>query len=370
MAKLGLVARFLRWFNNFFWPGDYDRDSAKASYKAYVDSKDVASLDTAIANFQLAIDQYRKHKSPSLVTSLINCAVAVWRHYEDCGRPPKDLDMVIRLDTEARDSWSDDKNSKSYAFLLNALATAYSERYQRAFGASPVNPDEKKVAFEEAIKSYTELKDHPAAGSMRSAAKTGLGIILRMRCEFEQTLDRLEVGVQQLQDALLEATEAGEWTNAGAESDIIDDIKATCLFNLAALYSIRYELMKDSKKIHDLNIAIDYNTRAKPLLEGLRRPELLHCMFNLARQLWLRWRQTRDQNDYDAAKQMAEAVKCHQALDKSLEPVIDHILSVLAPSHSLQNRIDDLLLPSRRQSSVVSNDGSSRRTEGDTIICS
>ncbi|KAF5310631.1 hypothetical protein D9619_008261 [Psilocybe cf. subviscida] len=338
MAKHGMIARFLRWLSDFFWPGDYDRDSAKEAYKAYLASGNVASLSAAIESFQFAVDHYRKHNSSSLVTTLINYAVAVWKHYETCGKSPEDLENVIRLDTEAQASWSGEKNTTTYLFLLNALAGAYFEQYQRAFGKNPIKPDGKQEAFNNAIKHYTELKDNPAAGSQRSATQVQLGVMFRMRSELEQTRDRFEIGLEHLKEALSEATEAGKEIHAGDESDekqrqkaAVDDVKATCLLNLADSYEVHYTLSKDPRKLHDLTMAIDSNTEAKPLLEELQHPELPACLFNLGRQLRLRWLQTQDPSDFATAKQLAEAARDSVGVDHPLKQDIDLLVEVLQP---------------------------------------
>lgn len=229
------------------------------------------------------------------------------------------------------------KNTKTYVLLLETIAGAYFEQYQRAFLSNPVNHAKKTKAFDKALKYYTKLKDTPVASwNQRSETQIQLGVMFRMRCDLEKTLDRFEFGVQQLQDALSEATSAGQeasTTNEHGEAKQveIDNVKATCLQNLATLYDIRYEIMNDSKNIQDLTKAIGYNTMAKPLLDDLGRPDLSTCMFNLARQLWLRWRQTRNPNDYNAAKQLADATKAIPGLDEQLTASIDALLDVLKP---------------------------------------
>ncbi|KAF5310572.1 hypothetical protein D9619_008228 [Psilocybe cf. subviscida] len=339
-ARIYCPARSLRWLSNFFWPGDYNRDLAKAAYEVYLDSKDVASLNAAIKNFDLAAEQYRKHQNPSLPTTLINYAVAVWRHYEDCDRPPEDLEKVISLDTETRDSWSGEKNIKPYVILLNTLAGAYFEQYQRAFGPSPIKPDEKQEAFDKAVKHYIELKDNPAAENQRSATQIQLGFMSRTRCKREQTLDGFEFGVQHLQDALLEAIGAEKNIDAGAKGDkakqrrkaAVDNVKVTCLLALAESYEVRYALVQ---KFQDLTMAMDYNTEAKPLLEELQHPELPTCLFNLARQHHLRWLRTMDPSDNDMAKEVAVAARDYVGDNHSLEQRISVLVYVL---HNLDSQ--------------------------------
>lgn len=360
------LARILRWLSDFLWPGDYDRDSASLAYKDYLESTDAASLNAAIESFQFAIDQYRKYKSPSLVPTLINYAIVVWKHYEDCGRTLDDLDKVIRLDTEAYESWSGEKDTKTYLLLLNALAGTYFEQYQMAFVPSSSKVDEKQKAFDGAVKYFTELKDNPAAGNQRSAIQIQLGILFRTRGELEQTLDRFEVGIQYMQDALREVTEAGDEVEAGGEDHkakqgkeaALDDIKATCLLSLAESYEIRYVLVKDLRKIHDLTMAIDLNTKAKPLLEALDRPELPACLYNLARQHRLRWIQTSDESDFDTAKEMAEAARDDVDDDDPLKQDIERLVNVLG-SESRQGTLDsvDMHAPSRQGTMYEGPDG-------------
>lgn len=330
---------FLQWLSDFFWPGDYDRRSAKAAYKAYMGSKNITSLKYSIGRFEIAVEQYRKHKNAALSMTLVDCAVAIWTHYEDAGQALDDLDRVIRLGTEARKSWSGKKVTSTYLFLLSALARAHFEQYQRAFGPCPIKPGAKKKAFDKAVKYLTELESNPGAdGGQRRAAQLQLGIIFRMRCELERTLDGFNIGVQQLQSALLEATPARQDAGAGFKAAVEEkqgmtaggnDVTATCLLNLATLYETRYELVEDSQKIRDLAIAIDYSTQARCLLETLQHPELPTCLVNLARQLWIRWRHTGDRSDYVTAKQVADAAQAIPGLNQALTDSINQLLDVL-----------------------------------------
>ncbi|KAF5310235.1 hypothetical protein D9619_010419 [Psilocybe cf. subviscida] len=273
-----------------------------------------------------------------LETTLMHCAVAVWRRYVDCGQSPEDLGEVIRLSTKARNSWSGEKNIEPYVSLLNTLAGACFEQYQRAFGPSRINPHEKQKAFDNAIKYYTELKGHATTRGQRSAIQIQLGVMFRMQSILEQTLDRFNIGVQHLQDALMEATEAESEIGVGDKDKdtkeekkvAVDDIKATCLVNLADFYEVRYKLAGDSRKVHgDLTKAINSNTKAKLILEDLQSPELPACLFNLARQHYFRWLHTGDQSDHDMAKWMAKTAQDIVHADELLKGEINQILNVL-----------------------------------------
>ncbi|KAF5310882.1 hypothetical protein D9619_008219 [Psilocybe cf. subviscida] len=339
-AQPDAIDRPLGSVGHFCWLGDCAKDTAEHQFAAYMRSKDIARLKAAIDNFDLAVEQYRKNKDPFLSTTLTDYAVVVWRFYQDFSQSTDDLDKVIRLDTEARDSWSGKKNTKPYLLLLNTLAEAYFEQYQRAFGQSPINTEDegKRKAFDKAVQYYTELKDNPAtAWSQRSITQIQLGTMMRMRSEFEQTFDSFEIGVQHLQDALSEATEARTKINVGAEGDeskqdkkaAIDDIEATCLLNLADSYEGRSTLAKDSRMVSDLTMAIFYNTMAEPLLEALHRPELPACLCNLARQLTLRWLRTRKQFNYNMAKKMAEVSRGHVNDNGTLKRNIEWFVDAL-----------------------------------------
>ncbi|KAF5310906.1 hypothetical protein D9619_008231 [Psilocybe cf. subviscida] len=319
---------------------DWMSDAAINNFNAYTESKDVASLKAAIKNFDLAIEQYRKHRNSSLRTTLIYYTVAVWWHYADCGRSPEDLGKVIGLGTEARNSWVGQKNMKLYTTLLHTLAAAYFEQYKRAFGPSPIKPDEKQKAFDNAVEYYTELKDNSAAGSQRSAIQVELDIVFRTQSELEQTLGLCDIRIQHLQDALVEATEAGKEIDAGNGGNeakrknkaAVDNIKAVCLLALADCYEDQYTLGKAPREVHKLTMAIDSYTKAKPFLEDLRSPDLLLCLYNLARQHHLRWLETRDPSDSDTAKEMAEAAK-DNADDDCVwkQDIQDLLVAVLRP---------------------------------------
>ncbi|KAF5310581.1 hypothetical protein D9619_008225 [Psilocybe cf. subviscida] len=307
----------VRLFSDFFWSGDYDRESAEASRNAYLDSKDVATLESAIKNYKLTIDQYRKHKNASLAKTLFRYASVVWYYYEDVSRSPDDLDKAICLYTEAQgaDSWSG--NTETYLKLLNHLGRAYFEQYKRAFGPSPIKPEGKQKAFEKAVGYYTELQDNPDAGECRRDAQIQLGVMACLKCKHERTLDCFEIGVQYLQDALLETMKAGEEIDAGNEGDevkqgkkaALDGIQVKCLLHLGALHYYRYELTEGPTKIPRLTMAIEYLTKATPFVGTLKYTHLPACLHNLSRYLCLRWQHTKVLSDYILAKEMSDAFR-------------------------------------------------------------
>ncbi|KAF5310902.1 hypothetical protein D9619_008235 [Psilocybe cf. subviscida] len=326
----------LRLFSNLFWPGDYDNKSAETAHRAYWDSKDVATLNSAIKNYELAIEQYRKHQDESLVITLAVYAFIVWHHYQDYGQSSDDLDKVIRLSTEAWDSWDGEKNTDIYLRLLLTLARAHYEQYMRAFGSNPIKPDEKKKAFNKAVMYYTELTDNPADRG-RGSTQSELGTMFLRKCELEQTLDYFEIGVQHLQDALSEAVKAGKEIDAGDEGNavrqrekaILDSVKADCLLNLGNFYSIRYGLVEHSRKIPSLNMAIDYYLRAKPLLEALGQQTLPSCLYKLGTHLHLRWQWTGVRSDHILAKEMAAAARNCVGDDDPTKQAINHLKNIL-----------------------------------------
>ncbi|KAF5310884.1 hypothetical protein D9619_008217 [Psilocybe cf. subviscida] len=237
----------VRLFSDFFWSGDYHRDSANASHQAYTDSNNVASLRSAIMNYKLAVKQYRKHQNASLAITLFNYATVTQCYYENVSRSPDDLDKVICLYTEAQgaDSWSG--QTQTYLWLLNHLAQAYFEQYQRAFGPSPIKPEGKQKAFNKAFKYCTQLKDNPAAGKRRADAQIQLSRMALEKLRHEQTLDFFETGVQNLRDAFFEAGDEIDAGNKGDEAmqgkkAALDHIRATCLLQLGRLYHCRYDL--------------------------------------------------------------------------------------------------------------------------------
>ncbi|KAF5310579.1 hypothetical protein D9619_008227 [Psilocybe cf. subviscida] len=130
---------------------------------AYQKSKDVTKLKAAIKNFELAVEQYRKHRDLSLRTTLINCAVAVWRHYEDCGQFPA---LTLRHSSLGLTR----RTPSTHLLISNALARTYFEQYQRAFGPRPFKPVGKQEAFDNAVKHYTGLKNNPPPPGASKAA--------------------------------------------------------------------------------------------------------------------------------------------------------------------------------------------------------
>ncbi|KAF5310908.1 hypothetical protein D9619_008233 [Psilocybe cf. subviscida] len=307
----------VRQFSDFFWSGDYHRDSAEASHRAYVDSNDFVSLNSAIRNYKIAVEQYRRHQNASLAITLFNYATVAWYYYHKVSRSPDDLDRAICLYTEAKgaDSWSG--KTEIYLELLDVLAYAYVEKYERAFEPSPINPEEKQKAFDKAVGYYTELKDNPAAGKRRSDAQIRLGIMVADKCRHERNLDCFEIGAQNLRDALLEVIKAREEIDACNQGDeakqgkkaALDGIQADCLLQLGILYDDQYELTEGSTKIPSLTTAIEYYTKAKPFLETRKHPQLRTCLHNLSRCLCLRWQHTRVQSDYKLAKEMIGAFR-------------------------------------------------------------
>ncbi|KAF8966671.1 hypothetical protein BDZ97DRAFT_1917475 [Flammula alnicola] len=287
---IGSLKGFIRKILDFFWPpdpSDAPYNEAKAAYAQYHTSRQILDLDISLKNFQLALDLRRKNNHENLAATLINYAVALWAHYEQCGRPRDELERVIELYEEARNLWANVMpRPSSYRVLFANLAQAYLDSYRLTKSAKE---------FEQILVLNKELsEDTTLPENLRNSALLEMGIARWTRCGLEKTTDQLDDGILNLKTVL---------TYANDNNDTA--IRAKCLVNLGSAHQIRHrEVGKQSSDDSDLLAAMQYNQEA---LEELAADDTLRgsCLYNLAILLGERYGVNREVADLQEAEGLA-----------------------------------------------------------------
>ncbi|KAF8966677.1 hypothetical protein BDZ97DRAFT_624874 [Flammula alnicola] len=287
---IGSLKGFIRKILDFFWPpdpSDAPYNEAKTAYTQYHTSRQILDLDTALQNFQLALDLRQKNNHENLAATLINYAVALWAHYEQCDRPRDELKRVIKLYEEARNLWASVvPRPSSYPTLFTNLAQAYLDSYRLTKSA---NEFEQILVLNKELSEDTTLPE-----KLRNSALLEIGIARWTHCDLEKTTDQLDDGIQNLKTVLM---------YANANDDTV--IRAKCLVNLGSAHQIRHrEVGKQSSDDSDLLAAIQYNQDA---LKELAADDTLRgsCLYNLAILLGERYGVNREVADLQEAKGLA-----------------------------------------------------------------
>lgn len=353
------LPRAIHWCHEFLWPGDLAEEAAKSALAEYHKEFDVVRLHEAVDYYRQAVDQRRRRNHRLLASTLAGYADAVWTQYMRRKDEPDDLENAVALGREALDIWPTEKSTQQYVDILYLVASAYFETYERSTRLRTVRIVGNIDAYDLAFHYFTELKDRAVGGNLTRTVQIRLGALIAMRCDFGETTDRLESGLQYLTDVLAGLSES-EMADKGGKRREIEDVQAMCFYNLATLYECRSEWLKghgDHSKLQDISMAIDHSVKARILLERLHRSELPLCTFRLARQLWRRWRKTGNQTDFADAKVMARAAMtgASEDFDGLLCNMVDVLLQVLSPTSrpgSLASSYDSEFLESDGTSSV------------------
>jgi len=276
-----------------FWPLDPTEtlyEQAMESYQKYQLSNNLQALQAALANFESALNARRAADAehPQLAVTLINYASALWARYETTGRPDADLRQVIDYHEEALKIWNKlVPRPRGYPIVLTNLGNAYFEAYCS---------DRNGTIFQKAISTYKAVReDETFSAQIHKTALARMGITLCMRCYLEKTDDRLDEGIEYLEEAL-------RFASASSTSD--EKLRALCLANLANACEVRFQMFGQAEY---LTKAIDYGYSAREFPQTSQN-ERISCMYNLSRLLWTRYQNTGHIKDLiDAEKITKEA---------------------------------------------------------------
>ena len=293
----------------YFWPPDptdglYNQaTTAYAEYQAFGKIRD---LETALTNFEATLNARRPVNHPQLAVTLINYAATLWTHYEVSGRPDTDLRRVIKLEEEALELWSRvSPRPSGYPILLTNLGNAYFDVYGR---------DRSQESFQKAVSSYKAVRDDESfSPDIHNMALARMGIALWTRCDFEKTRDRLDEGIDNLEEALKFASSANDFP-----------LKSLCLPSLANAYDVRFQQFKQDD---DLSSAIEYSYAARQVLSQAS-PERGPSLYNLSRLLWARHQQKEDKEDLNEAEKIAKEAMA-AVKGGELQKKIDEILKAV-----------------------------------------
>ena len=265
-------------------------EEAMESYRKYQLSNNLQALQAALDNFESALNACRAAGAghPQLASTLIYYAHALWTRYSTPGCPDADLRQIIDFYEEALRSWNKlNPRPTEYPIVLMNLAGAYFEA-----SCNDHNPK----TFQKAISIYKGIrKDETFGAQIHSIALARIGITLYVRCRREETNDRLDEGIEYLEEAL---------RFASAPSTKNKELRALCLASLADACEMHFQMFGQAEY---LTRAIDYGYSAREFPQTDKN-ERIPCLYNLSRLLWTRYQNAGHIKDStDAEKIVKEA---------------------------------------------------------------
>ena len=266
-------------------------EEAMESYQEYQSSNNLQALQVALDNFESALNACRAAGAdhPQLALTLIHYAIALWTRYSTTGRPDADLRQTIDFYEEALRSWNKlIPRPTGYPIVLMNLANAY-------FEAS--NNDHNPMIFQKAISIYKAVReDETFSAQIHNIALARMGITLCTRCRLKKTNDRLNEGIEYLEEAL-------RFASASSTKD--KELRAFCFVSLANACEVRFQM---SGQAEYLTKAIDYGYSAREFPQKGQN-EWISCSYDLARLLWMRYQNAGHINDLIDAEKFAKEAK-------------------------------------------------------------
>ncbi|KAF8966672.1 hypothetical protein BDZ97DRAFT_1807527 [Flammula alnicola] len=260
-------------------------NEAKIAHIRYQSSGQSQYLETALGKYESALTSNRSKNRVQRASVLSDYAFALWTQYQRLGQP-EDLNKMIVMQEEALELWDDaDTMPEGYPLLILMLGNAYLASYRSTRSA---------VAFGKVFAFYKRVSEGDE-DDLRNQALLGMGIALWTRCDLEQTSERLDDAIANL-EAVLEFT---------ANKMGYDTMRARCLIHLSSAYRLLVPV------------------EMKPPLRGER-------LYSLARLLLERYDRTRDVSDLEEVERLALEV---HALDVQSEEFYDSIVELQQAVH-------------------------------------
>ncbi|KAF8966676.1 hypothetical protein BDZ97DRAFT_1807560 [Flammula alnicola] len=282
-------------------------NEAKIAHIRYQSSGQAQYLETALEKYESALTSNRSKNRAQRASVLSDYAFALWTQYQRLGQP-EDLNRMIAMQEEALELW-DDANTMpegyplydcpgSYPLLILMLGNVYLASYRSTRSAA---------AFRKVFALYKRVSEGEE-DDFRNQALLGMGIALWTRCDLEQTSERLDDAIANL-EAVLKFT---------ANKTSYDTMRARCLIHLSSAYRLKYT--ESGLLVKDLSRAIQYGCTHLQVPVEMKPPLRGERLYSLARPLLERYDRTQDVSDLEEVERLALEV---HALDVQSEGFYD-----------------------------------------------